>query len=174
LGKGSRFIVSLPWIVASKAAVAKKRVVEIVGEGQKVQTGTAPLPSPHSNSANLSNSPIIMLAEDNENLIEIYADYIQTNNYRVVVARDGLEALSVADEEEPDLMLIDVQMPKMDGLEVMKKLRTEGRFADVPIIALTANVLPAYKKRCLEAGATDFLGKPSSMAQIMAMIKKYI
>lgn len=174
LGKGSRFIVSMPWIVVPEAAVSQTTGMEKVGRAREGQTGTIPLASPNSNSSKLANSPIIMLAEDNENLIEIYADYIQTNNYRVVVARDGLEALSVADEEEPDLMLIDVQMPKMDGLEVMKKLRTDGRFADVPIIALTANVLPAYKKRCLEAGATDFLGKPSSMAQILAMIEKYI
>ena len=174
LGKGSRFVVTLPWLVPSESAVSEMAQVEAVDEVQVEEVDAVALQTSAPYISNSSNGPVILLAEDNENLVEIYADYLQTNDYRVVIARDGLEALDAVEKETPNLMLIDVQMPKMDGLEVMRKLRAEGRFTSVPIIALTANVLPAYKKRCLEAGATDFLGKPSSMAQIMAMIEKYI
>jgi hypothetical protein len=62
----------------------------------------------------------------------------------------------------------------MDGLEVMRQLRAEARFAAVPIIALTAHVMPEDKERCLQAGATDYLSKPSSIRQILAMIEKYV
>jgi len=174
LGKGSRFIVSLPWIVPSESAVSKRPQIELMDEIPMDEANAVLFPTPALNSSGSLNSPIILLAEDNENLIEIYADYLQTSNYRVLIARDGLEALSAVEKETPNLMLIDVQMPKMNGLDVMRKLRAKERFATVPMIALTANVLPAYKKHCLEAGATDFLGKPSSMAQILAMIEKYI
>jgi CheY-like chemotaxis protein len=161
----------LPWIIPSEAVGPSTPRAELRPDPVILELdGTAP-PSTRDGS---QAYPLILVAEDNENLIEIYSDYLQTNSYRVVVARDGLETLAVARKNEPNLMLIDVQMPKMSGLEVMRQLRTEERFADVPIIALTAHVMPADKERCLNAGANDFLGKPSSMNQIMAMIEKYL
>jgi signal transduction histidine kinase/DNA-binding response OmpR family regulator len=170
VGVGSRFVVSLPWIVPEETAVVDIPPVEFVA----APTEEAPVPPPAPDVPVSMERPLILLAEDNENLIEIYADYIQSNDYRVVIARDGLEALALAHEAEPNLMLIDVQMPRMDGLEVMRQLRAEARFAAVPIIALTAHVMPEDKERCLQAGATDYLSKPSSIRQILAMIEKYV
>jgi CheY-like chemotaxis protein len=172
LGKGSRFVVSLPWIVPEVPAVLK--VPQEYPEPELIQEEVVGERLPVLSVNHSSKSPMILLAEDNENLIEIYSDYLQTNDYRVITARDGLEALAAARANGPDLMLIDVQMPKMNGLEVMRRLRLEERFSTVPIIALTAHVMPADKERCLKAGANDFLGKPSSMGQIMAMIEKYL
>ncbi len=172
VGLGSRFTVSLPWKGPLDSVAADLPAVEFVA-GSPNSNDKAPSLSVSAHP-NPVDGPTILLAEDNENLIEIYADYLKTGAYRVVVARNGLEALAVAQKEEPNLILIDVQMPKMNGLEVMRNLRAIKRFSKVPIIALTANVLPADKERCLKAGATDFLGKPSSMAKIMAMVEKYI
>jgi signal transduction histidine kinase/CheY-like chemotaxis protein len=172
VGQGSRFVVSLPWIVPSETAVIDTTQENITAESMAVESQLVPPLS--SVAAGSPEYPLILLAEDNENLIEIYSDYLRTNGYRVVVARDGLEALAAARSDDPDLMLIDVQMPRMNGLEVMRQIRKEERYAAVPIIALTAHVMPADKERCLKAGATDFLSKPSSMSQIMAMIEKYL
>jgi CheY-like chemotaxis protein len=172
LGQGSRFVVSLPWIIPSETAVPDTTQENIAAES--MAAGSQLVPPLSSVAAGSPEYPLILLAEDNENLIEIYTDYLRTNGYRVVVARDGLEALAIAHNDDPDLMLIDVQMPRMDGLEVMRQIRKEERFAAVPIIALTAHVMPADKERCLKAGATDFLSKPSSMSQIMMMIEKYL
>ncbi|MFZ0547346.1 MAG: response regulator [Candidatus Promineifilaceae bacterium] len=165
LDVGSRFTVSLPWIVPSESAV--------MDVAQPART-EKPEPSMALSFDVSADRPLILLAEDNENLVEIYSDYLQTNEYRVAVARDGVEALALAEQEEADLMLIDVQMPRMDGLEVMRRLRMDSRFASVPIIALTAHVMPEDKERCLNAGASDYLSKPSSMSQILTMIAKYL
>lgn len=172
LGAGSRFVVSLPWVVPAETAVMDTARRYAVAGDSAVTEASAPFPAPDIVVS--GERPLILLAEDNENLVEIYSDYLQGNDYRIVVARDGMEALAQAREEEPDLMLIDVQMPRMDGLEVMRQLRAETRFATVPIIALTAHVMAEDKERCLRAGATDFLSKPSSMSQILSMIATYL
>jgi signal transduction histidine kinase len=171
-GVGSRFVVSLPWMIPTEAELLRTPVFEL--EPLPPAFKEKPRPLPASNNTHSLNGPVILLAEDNENLIEIYSDYLQSSAYRVLIARDGLEAMALARSGGPDLMLIDVQMPKMTGLEVMRRLRAESRFAAVPIIALTAHVLPEDKERCLQAGANDFISKPSSMSQIVTMIEKYL
>jgi CheY-like chemotaxis protein len=91
----------------------------------------------------------------------------------VVVARDGAEAIQRAREERPDVILMDIQMPGMDGLEATRRLRAEAaqRVATVPIIALTALAMPGDRERCLAAGVNEYLSKPVSLKGLVQEIE---
>jgi signal transduction histidine kinase len=110
-----------------------------------------------------SPRPVILLAEDNMPNVLTIAEYLESYEYRVVVAHDGLEAITKAEEVSPDLILMDIQMPAMNGLQAIAHLRTNPRFALTPIIALTALAMPGDRERCLAAGASDYLSKPVSL-----------
>ncbi len=116
--------------------------------------------------------PLILLAEDNEANVSTLMEYLPTKGYRVVVARDGLDALKRAHQVYPDLILMDVQMPEMDGLEATRALRAHPSFANTPIIALTALAMSGDKERCLEAGVNDYLSKPFSLKYLVTLIEK--
>jgi signal transduction histidine kinase/CheY-like chemotaxis protein len=112
----------------------------------------------------------VLLAEDNEWNILPVVDYLETRGFQVAVARDGLDALDKAAVLLPDIILMDIQMPRMDGLEATRRLRANPVFALTPILALTALVMPGDEKRCLDAGASAYLSKPVSMAELVATI----
>ena len=116
--------------------------------------------------------PLVLLAEDNEANIATIRDYLTASGCRVVVAHDGAQAIARARAEQPAIILMDVQMPVMDGLEAMRRLRAEERFAKTPIIALTALAMAGDRERCLAAGADDYLTKPVSLRQLLATIRE--
>jgi CheY-like chemotaxis protein/anti-sigma regulatory factor (Ser/Thr protein kinase) len=118
--------------------------------------------------------PLILLAEDNEANISTLVDYLQLHEFRVSLARNGLEAVQMAKQQKPDLILMDIQMPEMDGLEATRLIRAETDFATLPIIALTALAMPGDRERCLGAGATDYLTKPVGLKKLTNLITQYI
>jgi PAS domain S-box-containing protein len=118
-------------------------------------------------------SPLILLAEDNEANSSTLIDYLQVQGYQVILARNGLEALQMAKQLNPDLILMDIQMPQMDGLEAIHRIHTEANLATIPIIALTALAMPGDRERCLAAGARDYLTKPVGLKKLLAIISEY-
>jgi PAS domain S-box-containing protein len=121
-----------------------------------------------------SHSPLILLVEDNEANILTLIDYLQTQDYQICIARNGREAVVTAKEKKPDLILMDIQMPEMDGLEATHLIQADTETASIPIIALTALVMPGDRERCLAAGATDYLTKPVSLKNLQKVINRYI
>jgi PAS domain S-box-containing protein len=107
--------------------------------------------------------PVVLIAEDNLANQTVYADYLIAKGYRVSVAANGLEALDRARETRPDLILMDIQMPRLDGLEAIRRIRADPNLQAIPIIALTALAMPGDRERCLAAGANDYLTKPVSL-----------
>ena len=116
-------------------------------------------------------APLILLAEDNEVNQQSLSDYLIAKGYRVIAAMNGAEAITQAQQFKPDLILMDIQMPQMDGLEAIRCLRAMPEFAHTPIIALTALAMSGDRERCLEAGATDYLTKPVSLKALMRVIE---
>jgi CheY-like chemotaxis protein len=114
-----------------------------------------------------------LLAEDNETNIETITDYLLDKGYRVTVARNGREVLERMEEALPDIVLMDIQMPDVDGLEAIRHIRDNDSpaFATIPIIALTALAMPGDRERCLEAGADEYLSKPVSMKGLSEIIE---
>jgi CheY-like chemotaxis protein len=119
-------------------------------------------------------SPLILLAEDNEANIVTLMDYLQIQEFRVSLARNGIEAVQRARQQKPDLILMDIQMPEMDGLEATRQIHADAELASIPIIALTALAMPGDKERCLAAGAKDYLTKPVNLKTLVNIITQYI
>jgi CheY-like chemotaxis protein len=114
--------------------------------------------------------PRILLAEDNQATIDLLCEYLQAKGYTVTVAYNGNEALVCARQDQPDLILMDIQMPDMDGLAAIRHLRTMVGLGMVPIIAITALAMPGDRERCLTAGANAYLTKPLQLRTLLATI----
>jgi len=118
-----------------------------------------------------SARPAVLLAEDNEANIMTVSDYLNAKGYQVVVARNGAEAVARACELVPAIILMDIQMPGMDGLEATRRIRAQSSMMHTPIIALTALAMPGDRERCLAAGADDYLSKPVSLHGLATLIE---
>lgn len=121
-----------------------------------------------------NTAPLILLAEDNEANIATLSAYLTAKGYDLVVARNGLAAIHLAQTAQPDVILMDVQMPQMDGLEAIAQLRQVPDLTAVPIIALTALAMAGDRDRCLAAGANDYLTKPLRLKQLTQKIQALI
>jgi len=119
------------------------------------------------------DQPLLLLAEDNQKNINVIMSYLADQDYRLIVARDGLEAIERVKNDKPDLILMDIQMPRLDGLEAIRRLRADKTF-ETPIIALTALTLEGSRERSLFVGANEYLSKPISLKRLYKMIKHFL
>lgn len=113
----------------------------------------------------------ILIVEDEEHIQELLRFNLQNNGYDVLLASDGLQGLTMAREHQPDLMLLDLMLPKMDGLDVCRAVKSDPKTMGLPIIMLTAKGSETDKVLGLELGADDYLTKPFSIRELMARIK---
>jgi DNA-binding response OmpR family regulator len=112
----------------------------------------------------------VLVADDDPDIQTLVVLRLERSGYRVLRASDGQEALDLALSELPDLAVLDITMPKLDGCEVTRTLRADARTADMPVILLTARVQDDDVARGLEAGATDYVKKPFSPQELGARI----
>jgi PAS domain S-box-containing protein len=158
-GQGSRFTIVLPWDPALTTEALEKMKV----------TGRFPV------IKSLPGKPkTILLVEDTESVVMLVRDYLELSGYKVEVARDGVMGVSKATTSQPDLILMDVQMPGMDGLEATRRIRQEPTLRNTPIIALTALAMANDRERCLEAGMNDYVSKPVNLRQLIKTIQSYL
>ena len=109
----------------------------------------------------------ILLVEDNESNIETVADFLKIDGYQIKIARNGLEALDKVNFSRPDLIIMDIQMPGLDGIEVIQRIRGNPSIEQqIPIIALTALAMPGDRERCLRAGANKYMSKPVQLKEL--------
>jgi CheY-like chemotaxis protein/anti-sigma regulatory factor (Ser/Thr protein kinase) len=178
VGKGSRFTVSLPWSALDQRSVATDTLRRSEATPGAAQAFGPVLPlaatnTPWSSRANGAAHLKVFIADDNETNTNIFTDYLRARGYEVDVAHNGTEALLRLRETKPDLILMDIQMPGMDGLEVMQQVRKEEGLRHVPIVALTALAMPGDRDRCLAAGADEYLSKPVSLQRLMYLIENH-
>jgi CheY-like chemotaxis protein len=119
----------------------------------------------------MNESPLVLLAEDRASNVEPIHDYLSGVGYRLIVAANGIEAIALAKAQIPQVILMDIQMPGMDGLEAIERIQQEPTLNKIPIIALTALDLPRDRERCLAAGATEYLTKPVKLKYLVQVIK---
>jgi signal transduction histidine kinase/AmiR/NasT family two-component response regulator len=115
-------------------------------------------------------APLILLAEDNQANIDTFHAYLESKGYRILLARNGHEAIKQTLSAKPDLVLMDIQMPEMDGLEAIRQLRGQPDSAHLPILALTSLAMSGDRERCMAAGASDYISKPVSLRQLVERI----
>ncbi len=116
----------------------------------------------------------ILLVEDNEANIKSISSFLNAKGYHTILARNGLEAINLAQSQLPDLILMDIQMPKMDGLDAIRHIRKHPQLMDVPIVAVTALAMSGDREKCLSAGATDYLTKPVRLKQLSTTIQQFL
>jgi PAS domain S-box-containing protein len=116
----------------------------------------------------------VLLVEDNEINQELACDLLGSAGLRVTVANNGLEALACLEDGQFSCILMDVQMPVMDGLEAARRIRQDARFAQLPIIAMTAGALPEEKAETVRAGMDDHITKPIDFVQMLAIISRWV
>jgi signal transduction histidine kinase/CheY-like chemotaxis protein len=157
-GEGSRFIIQLPWEPAMATDMAAH--LRNTGKFRAID------PQAHR--------PTILLIEDTREVVMMLVDYLEMAGYRLVTAQDGIDGLEQARLTHPDLILMDIQMPRMDGFETTQKLRSDPKFKHIPIIALTALAMPNDRQRCLDAGMDDYISKPVNLKTLTKTIQKLL
>ncbi|CUR31939.1 PAS fold family (fragment) [Planktothrix tepida PCC 9214] len=169
LGKGSCFMVCLPYVV-SKAPT----VETTISPPNSIQYKEFQ-PSKHSPILTISQRPssstTLLLVEDNELNIATISSYLSSKGYKIEIAKNGEEGVTLAKSLSPDLILMDIQLPKVDGLEAIRQIRAEQRLTSTPIIALTALAMTGDQEKCLNAGANDYLSKPVKLKQLVEKIE---
>ncbi|MCF4965975.1 PAS domain S-box protein [Nostoc sp. CMAA1605] len=120
------------------------------------------------------SSALVLLVEDNQANINTMSGYLESRGYRLAIANDGQQAIAQVYAQRPDLIVMDIQMPEMDGLTAIRRIREDEQFVDLPIIALTALAMPGDRETCLAAGANEYLTKPVKLKQLVATIQKFL
>ena len=116
----------------------------------------------------------VLVVDDNESNIHLIRYILQRGGYEVIEARDGYEGVKLAVKEKPDLILMDIQLPGMDGLEATQRIRESEANGDIPIIALTSFAMPADKDKAMAAGCTSYIPKPIDVNHFITEIEKYL
>jgi signal transduction histidine kinase/CheY-like chemotaxis protein len=158
VGKGSCFYFIIPTQSLSALGV----------ENEKLSARINP---PETAAKHQGEKRRILLVEDNVINMMVANDYLIAKGYHVDTASNGFEAIESAQTNKPDLILMDIQMPGMNGFEAITRLHATPETATVPIIALTALAMPGDRKRCLDAGANEYLAKPASLKKLEEMIE---
>lgn len=161
-GQGSAFMIDLPYLTSEGISPSDPKINSSAGDyilDEETQ---------------IEISPLILLAEDNAANVMTVSSYLTAKGYNLIVARNGHEAIIMTQSQKPDLIIMDIQMPKMDGLEAIKYIRNQFKLTEIPIIALTALAMEGDREKCLAVGATEYLSKPVKLKNLVDMIEKLL
>ncbi len=116
---------------------------------------------------------LILIVEDNEKNMKLFRDILGATGYRTLEAASGERAVELARSHGPDLVLMDIQLPGIDGVEALARLRADGRTARVPVLALTAQAMEGDHERFLAAGFDAYVSKPVDIAELVATVRRH-
>ena len=116
---------------------------------------------------------LVLVVEDNDMNLKLFRDVLQATGYRTLEATSGEDALAVAAEHVPDLVLLDSQLPGIDGVETLRRLREDERTATTPIVALTAQAMAGDRERFLDAGFDGYISKPVDVPEFIGTVRRY-
>jgi len=115
----------------------------------------------------------ILVVEDNEKNMKLFRDVLAATGYRTLEATTGSEAVDIASEQLPDLILMDIQLPVLDGVQALHRLRSSARTATIPILALTAQAMQGDRERFLAAGFDGYLSKPVNVRELIEIVREH-
>ena len=116
----------------------------------------------------------VMIVEDNELNMKLFNDLLEAKGYRTIQTRNGMEALDLAREHKPDLILMDIQLPEVSGLEVTKWLKEDDALHTIPVIAVTAFAMKGDEERIRQGGCEAYISKPISVVKFLETIQTYL
>ncbi len=166
LGVGSCFTVDLPCLPLILANTCTEKTDPIPVSDQEPPCSIADRKD--------NQSALILLVEDDQVNILTFSAFLKVKGYCFIVAKDGQTAIDLVKTHHPDLVLMDIQMPGMDGLEAIKQIRLEPKLRKIPIIALTALAMKGDRDRCLAAGANEYITKPVKLQQLETQIQQFL
>lgn len=115
----------------------------------------------------------VLIVEDNELNMKLFNDLLEAHGYRVLQTREGLSALDIAREHKPDLILMDIQLPEVSGIEVTKWLKEDDELRSIPVVAVTAFAMKGDEQKIREGGCEAYISKPISVASFLATINGF-
>ncbi|WP_330202668.1 PAS domain S-box protein [Cyanobacterium sp. Dongsha4] len=166
LGWGSCFLIDLP--------IARNQVKHKISTSINTNINTSNTSNSRIETKINKKQPLILLAEDNEANVISMQNYLEAKGYRLFVAMDGQEAISALSGEKPDLIVMDIQMPKLDGIRAIEYLKQNSDYRNIPIIALTALVSENDREKCLKAGADEYMSKPVRLRDLANHIQRLL
>ncbi len=116
----------------------------------------------------------VLVVEDNELNMKLFHDLLEAHGIQTVETRNGKEVLGIARTEKPDLIVMDIQLPEVSGLEVTKWLKEDDELRSIPVIAVTAFAMKGDEQKIREGGCEDYISKPISVSRFMEVINKYL
>jgi CheY-like chemotaxis protein len=122
----------------------------------------------------MSQQPLVLVVDDFQDNREMYAEFLAYQGFRVIQAANGLEALDQAFTNHPDIIIMDLSLPVMDGWEATRRLKADQRTNAIPVVALTGHAMQGHSKGAIEAGCDSFVAKPCLPDQLVAEIRKML
>jgi two-component system, cell cycle response regulator DivK len=116
----------------------------------------------------------VLIVEDNELNMKLFHDLLEAHGYDIIGTRDGMEALRIARDRHPDLILMDIQLPEVSGLEVTKWIKADDRLKSIPVIAVTAFAMKGDEEKIREGGCEAYIAKPISVSHFLETVKKFL
>lgn len=175
-GEGSTFSFALPVARSSSEALpGDSPSANLLVMDQNERSNAIETPTPDAETAvEAAKGALVLIVDDEPLNIEVLKSQLRRENYRVTAAMDGVQALEVLEAERPDLILLDLMMPRMDGYETCRRIRESNTAAELPIIILTARGQMEDLVRGLRAGANDYLSKPFYQEELLARIRSQL
>ena len=121
-----------------------------------------------------SQEKTVLIVEDNELNMKLFHDLLDAHGYRTLQTREGMEALEIARSERPDLILMDIQLPEISGLEITKWIKEDDNLRHIPVIAVTAFAMKGDEEKIRDGGCEAYIAKPISVSLFLDTVKKFL
>ena len=137
-------------------------------------TDTAKQPAESSFERKAGNGKTVLIVEDNELNMKLFHDLMVAHGYNILQTRDGMEALKLARAHRPDLILMDIQLPEVSGLEVTKWIKEDDDLRSIPVIAVTAFAMKGDEEKILQGGCEAYIAKPISVTNFLKTVERFL
>ncbi|MFM2045089.1 MAG: cell division response regulator protein DivK [Pseudomonadota bacterium] len=127
-----------------------------------------------SSSGAGSSRKLVLIVEDNELNMKLFHDLLEAHGYATLQTKDGMEALRLARQHRPDLILMDIQLPEVSGLEVTKWIKEDDDLRSIPVVAVTAFAMKGDEEKIREGGCEDYIAKPISVAKFLQTVQRFL
>ena len=146
----------------------------VYGEQARERMGRQPLtPGAAAQEAAAQRAPLVLVVDDSLTVRRVTQRLLLREGYRVALAKDGLEALGRLADERPAVLLSDIEMPRMDGFDLLRNVRADARFTDLPVVMITSRIAQKHREHALALGADHYLGKPYAEEELLALVARY-
>jgi two-component system cell cycle response regulator DivK len=158
-----------------KARLADRMGIITGGKPEIPQQETGAISDSRGKPSTMSKEPKqVLCIEDNSVNMLLVSRIVEAEGHELIQAADGASALDILSDTVPDIILLDINLPGIDGLELARRIRADEKLASIPLIATTAQVLVGDRERCLEAGCDDYLPKPLDIRKLREVMRSYL